>query len=769
MLLASVWGGGVATTLPAADPTIAEVSIGLGGKFKVGYWTPVRITIQGGDADFTGQVELTAPDSDDVSARFVQATPETFQVPAGGQWVGWRYMKLGKIRGTMKVGLRRADGVSVGEQTIGDISPEPATWQWVVTAGPDVGVEQAAVFVARVRGEKLMTSQLQQVDQFPDRWFGYEGVDVIILSTGEVNPAEKLSDAQYTALLRWLQLGGRLVFSAGRRAPELFRESHPFFPLRPGTWEEIDKYWKASGLENWTRAAERLTSNDESPLAVFKDLRGTVTCLEGTGGANDRALVVQYAVGFGEVTYVALDLEQAPLAHWPARPRLIARLLQTRSEEEDSAIGSEGLGQVTHLGYDDIAGQLRSALDQYSHVTLVRFSWIAGILVLYILLLGPLDFFGLHRLGRPHWTWVTFPLTVIAFCLLAIWLSQRWKGNRVEVNQMDVVDVDVAQGTLRGTTWANVYSPRATRLDLNLAPQPAVSATQPPEVLLSWNGLPGAGLGGMNSSAAVDVLGDKFTYTIRYDSATEGPRPAAVTGLPLQTSATKGLIARWWSTTAELPPSDLYLSDGGTLSGVVVNPLDVELSHCRIYYDNWAYPVEGRLGPGESCDLEFVTPLDLKWQLTRRRVVESTDISSPWDRADLTDPMRITEMLMFYGAAGGRAYTRLTHSYQGFVDLSRHLRTGQAVLVGRSKQPASVLTCDQPAQSGNTDQHWTYYRVSIPVRREAAGGAPEAAGRRPEANDLQPAASSLQPAASSLQPAASSLQPVPRRYFIWAA
>ena len=105
MLLATVWGCGAAATLSAGDPTIAEVSIGLGGKFKVGYWTPVQITIQGGDADFTGQIELVLPDSDDVSARFVQASPETFQVPAGGQWVGWRYMKLGKIRGTMKVVL----------------------------------------------------------------------------------------------------------------------------------------------------------------------------------------------------------------------------------------------------------------------------------------------------------------------------------------------------------------------------------------------------------------------------------------------------------------------------------------------------------------------------------------------------------------------------------------------------------------------------------------------------------------------------------------
>ena len=52
-------------------------------------------------------------------------------------------------------------------------------------------------------------------------------------------------------------------------------------------------------------------------------------------------------------------------------------------------MGQEGLGQVTHVGYDDISGQLRSALDQYSHVTLVRFSWVAGLLVLYLLSAGP--------------------------------------------------------------------------------------------------------------------------------------------------------------------------------------------------------------------------------------------------------------------------------------------------------------------------------------------------------------------------------------------
>ena len=114
-------------------------------------------------------------------------------------------------------------------------------------------------FLARVRGEKLLTSQLLQTDQFPDRWFGYEGVDILVMSTGDVNPAERLSDEQSAALLLWLKLGGRLVYSAGRRAPELFREGQPFYELRPGTWEELDtvlESFRIGELRAGSRAAD---------------------------------------------------------------------------------------------------------------------------------------------------------------------------------------------------------------------------------------------------------------------------------------------------------------------------------------------------------------------------------------------------------------------------------------------------------------------------------------------------------------------------------
>ena len=76
-----------------------------------------------------------------------------------------------------------------------------------------------------------------------------------------------------------------------------------------------------------------------------------------------------------------------PLTDWAARPQLFDRLLGkpvVRGTQGDS----QSLGQVTTLGFDDLAGQLRGALDQFAEVQLVPF-WLVALLLA-----------GLYRLHR---------------------------------------------------------------------------------------------------------------------------------------------------------------------------------------------------------------------------------------------------------------------------------------------------------------------------------------------------------------------------------
>ena len=710
---------------------ITDVQVGLAGRYKVGFWIPIHLTIDGGKQGFRGQVEFRAPDSDDLTTRFVAAATNELQVDPNEQWSGWRYVKLGRIRAKLEVVLRASDGGIAGRKMMSELTPAPSTWQWVVTIGSDVGARDAAAFLSREQSERIITNELTSPAEFPDRWFGYEGVSVFVVATSKQKLLEELNEVQFAALVRWLRLGGRLVLSAGQRVEEIFAPGHRFHIFRPGEFAELDLYWKGSGLENYARAIERLQSDDVSPLATYTDMRGRVICFEGAGGTDDRAIVSQYPLGFGSITYLALDLDQPAIASWPARPRLVARLLQSRSDDEELAIGTESMGRVTHVGYEDLSGQLRAALDQFPGVTLVQFSWVAGLLALYILLIGPVDYFVLQRFGRPHWTWVTFPLTVLLFCAIAYWLSQHWKGERLQVNQVDLVDIDLTEQLVRGTSWFDLYSRDTASLQLGLQPLPSwpVAGDDAAEVLASWQGLPGKGLGGMNTTATVDVLGDE--YEIRYPlTAQTEPTQHQITDLPIPTSSTKSLMARWATTTTLKNSAQLTANHLDLLEGTVTNPLDVKLTRCQVLYANWAYMLDRALPPGDSARLGGKQPLDLQWRLTRRSVIGSEEVGSTWQRGNVSDMDRILEMMMFHGAAGGQAFTGLSHSYQPYVDLSRHLRNGRAILVGRCEQAATVLNVQETktsdAQSGRRDkseqngkdQRWTYYRIVLPVTIE---------------------------------------------------
>src|SRR5262249_55683943 len=62
-----------------------------------------------------------------------------------------------------------------------------------------------------------------EVAALPDRWFGYDAVDVVILATGKREYVLELTaDAvRHKALQEWVQRGGQLVISVARNQAEV--------------------------------------------------------------------------------------------------------------------------------------------------------------------------------------------------------------------------------------------------------------------------------------------------------------------------------------------------------------------------------------------------------------------------------------------------------------------------------------------------------------------------------------------------------------------
>ena len=718
----------------SAQPQIESVAIGFGGddapaNYKLGYWTPIRITLTGGNQPFTGQLDLIAPDGDGLRAAYTDQ--QKIQLSAGGRQSVMRYAMFGRLGADLTVVLKGAGGETAARRSFRAATlaaAQPATFEVVLTVGTSVGVADGLRSVNRRRPDEVarIATLLPVPGVLPDRWYGYDGVDIVVLPTSDQSSVERLSDEQIDALDQWVKLGGRLVICAGKNGPQLLGSGAPLERFAPGRVVEVIAERRTSGLEEYAGAVEPIAATEDGgplrvSMTVLADVQARVEAYESV--SRQRPVVTRAAYGLGQVVVVAVDLDAPPFATWSGRPQFVDRLLEDTQREGPGAAGSSARSQTTSSGFRDMTGQLRLGLDQFEGVTLVAFSWIGVLIAVYILIIGPADYFFLRKIvGNMAWTWISFPLVVAGCCLLAFYLNGLTKGDQLHINQVDVVDIDVDSQIERGSSWSHLYTPQTAQFNLSLdVPQRPAGETAAGQ-LLSWHGLPGEALGGMNTSSAANL----FNQPYQVSSSPELPASqAALSELPIQVGASKTLAARWWRPFTRPRLDALQIEPrSGSLAGTFGNSLAVDLTDCVLFYGRWAYVMERGLASGETVSIgELPDPRTLDWHLTRRSVEGSSAASKDEPSGDTferwnpvsDDVQRIIEIMMFYEAAGGSEYTGLVHRYQRFLDLSEHLGLRRAVLLGRAEQPACELTRDgQPLRAGY-DHRWTYYRLVLPV------------------------------------------------------
>ena len=568
--------------------------------------------------------------------------------------------------------------------------------------------------------DRVVHAHVEQFSSLPDHWLGYGGVDAIVVSVGDWDLEAEGNARRWQALARWTQLGGTLVLATASRADSLTASGSAGSALVPGRLAGVTRQRQTTGIEQFAEATHRLDQTSTSavafsvPMAVLHDPRGVVEVYEGFGAGRLPA-VVRQGIGLGRVIYVAFDLDQEPFRQWFDRPRLIARLLDFAlgQQEAPAALRAADAERIGTQGVSDLIGQLRIGLDQFRAVRFVPFSLTAGLITVYILLVGPLDYWWLKRRQRLQWTWLTFPLTVLAFTGLAAGLTWAWKGHAFQINQAEIVDIDLETGWVRGTSWAQVFSPRTARLAVDLAVQPPWVMASQPQRVVTWEGLPGDGFGGLDSGFQPSA----FSQPYQVRGQLRGPDEAqlALCGFPVAVWSSRSFSGCWW-TQAALGEADAELVEGpeSQLEGTFRLPLACDLSQAYLLFDRWAYAL-GTVQATERVSLAEHSALDLRSWLTQRRVVNGRNVTTPWERQS-TDVPRILQLIMFYEAANGRNYTQLLHDYQRSLDLSDQLRLRRALLVGRAADATTEIVLQGQAVAAEHRSSWTYYRLLFPVQ-----------------------------------------------------
>src|SRR5262249_50859389 len=106
-----------------------------------------------------------------------------------------------------------------------------------------------------------------------------------------------------------------------------------------------------------------------------------------------RPVILQSGCGLGRVILVAFDLEVGPHRVWLGRPKLWGKL-QTLLEGPKSTTPDNMPGAYPgmNVNSNELASRMYGKLDHFEEVPVVSFGWVALFILIYIIVVGPLDY-----------------------------------------------------------------------------------------------------------------------------------------------------------------------------------------------------------------------------------------------------------------------------------------------------------------------------------------------------------------------------------------
>ena len=657
-----------------AEPGRFDVAAGFGGRWKIGSWTPLVVSATGGGLEAGQEVRLWAEDDD---GQFVRS-PAVRATRVGDRVEARLCVRFGRPSGRYRVEVTSPGG---GAATTEDrlVDPIVSTDHVIVAYGDLPSVARAARLVDRDRGSTTVVVSDTPPYAASESQRNFDAADAIVISG---HAATRLPVDVREGLDAWVRDGGSLVFVCGASAAEAAATGSPVSGWLPGAFEKLVRLRRLGPIEAYARAGGLVDRVPPDGVPVPRFAGPTpgivlVSAVEAGGGP----VVARWAHGLGTVTWLGLDLDAEPLRGWSGCDTLLAAALGGRSRGGLDQRSSE------QAGMPDMAGQLHAALDTFPaaatsadqatagrKVSPVPFEVIAGLGLLYVLCLYPLDWWFVSKQGRPWIAWLTLPILAAGFTAAAWGLKGQWGGGREAIARTaDVIDVDAGSGHIRGMSWLAVLSPVNDRLDVAVEGATGTACADR-QAAVTWWGVAGRGFGGLDAAVGHPSLAAAdYGY---------GGSLAALDDVPIAAAASR-LFEAEWSGCADVPvvTSSLALTSQATLAGAVSHHLPFPIENCRLLHAGWLYDV-GTLRPGDRYDTATGRgPRSLASALTRRAAAKDRETALTWDPTN-ADVARIIEVAAFQGAAGGTAYTGLDAGRLGRLDLSPLLAVDRAVLVG---------------------------------------------------------------------------------------
>jgi hypothetical protein len=321
------------------------------------------------------------------------------------------------------------------------------------------------------------------LEDLPDVSSGWNALDILVLDDIDTS---RLTTAQLAGLQAWVESGGQLVVTGGPGGPQTAAGVADLLPVGVIGTETLTDLQALSEF-----GGSPFISQGPYVIASSTIRDGEILLQE-----DDHPLLARRQVGLGNVYFLALDPKLVPMAGWPGVEQVWGSIASQIPSPPPWGSGFQD-------GYT--ATQAVSTIPGLSLPSVIQLSLF---LLIYIAVIGPVNFFILKRLNRRELAWLTIPLLVLLFSALTLFTSFRTRGNSATLVQMAAAYGSIRAERLSTQTAIGLYSPRRNQYNLGL---PYNSTAFP--LTQEFGSLQGSG-----NLEAIDRAGDLTLQAIRTDT-----------------------------------------------------------------------------------------------------------------------------------------------------------------------------------------------------------------------------------------------------------
>ncbi len=557
---------------------------GYGHRYRENMWTPLLLTLSNDGPDVRGELRVRAENNVGLNAT-TYSTP--LELPRQARKQVFLYVSLGSFARQILVELVNEAGevlAQVDSQLLpasrGDVISA------VVTDAPGGSVDLTGIDVGP--GESFQVNW--PVEAIPPQADALLGVDVMVFSDVDTG---RLSVAQQAAIADWVLAGGHLIVSGGPNYRLTTAGLADLLPLTITGTTTVDDLTPLAAFAG--RYADSLAEPDV--ILAVGTLRPGAKVLVQVDGLP---VLVRRYYGDGLVDYLAADPNLAPFRRWGDADTLWEALVITPRQVPSWSRGFQDWSLA------------RRVIQQTPGFDLPTTLQMCGMLAVYIAVIGPLNYIVLRVLGRRELAWLTIPVLVIVFSVIAYVTGFNLRGTRATLNRLSVVQVWAEVDRAQVDGLVGLLSPRRSTYQIAASPNltlrtlpddsPGAGGFTP---MLAATRIEETGL-----YAAVDVLVDA-SFVAGFVSSGFADQPPRVSG---QATLTYGPGA------------------GARVAGTVTNTTGFRLEDA-VVLARGAFQHLGALEPGAS--VAFSLPLTTR-QSAPLSLVHDQSFSAYFDGRDLT-------------------------------------------------------------------------------------------------------------------------------------